>query len=119
MRLLKKLLLNRFIFSIIILIVFAFDYKMYTIEPLRFYSFEKPQTLIANEYYEVEFGAPSIYVQVFYEGNKIHLVPTSIPPILSELYKPLIAWYYYLGALVIVNIFPFSIFHGKKRNRKK
>jgi len=119
LRLLKTLLLNRFVFSIIILVLFSFDFKLITLDPLRFYSLEQP-TGVPTEYYEIEFGAPTLYIKIYYENDKIHLVPTdNIDGLNLTEVNPVLAWYYYAGLLVLVNIFPFSLINKSKQKKKK
>lgn len=119
MRLIKTLLLNRFVLSIIIFVLFAFDFKLIKMNPLRFYSLNQPSGA-PTEYYEIEFGAPKLYIKIYYEGNKIHLVPTdNISGYNLTLVNPVLSWYYYAGLLVLVNVFPFGLINKSKRKKKK
>lgn len=119
MKLLKLLFLNRFILSILVIALFAFDYSLVKLNPFSYYSLSQP-TVPPSEYYEVEFGSPTIYVKIYYEGNRIHLVPTDdISGFNLIKVEPILSWYYYGLILVIVNIFPFGLFNKSKKKESK
>lgn len=121
MKLLLKLILNRFILSILLIFFFAIDFKFIRLNPMETYSFSRPPiTSQANGYYIVELGEPEIYIEVFYQDGKIHLVPTSNTPSASTpLIQPLVDWYYYALALALVNIIPFRWFTKTKKVKKR
>jgi len=121
MKLLLKLILNRFILSILIMLFFAMDYKMIALNPFQTYSVKRPpETVIANNYYVIEFGETDIYVEVTYLDNHIHLVPkSSLPSAAVELKQPVLAWYYYGLALALANIIPFGWFTKTKKQKKR
>ena len=119
MNFLLKMILNRFILSVLIIFFFLIDFKFLTLNPLRTYSLHKPLNE-ANEYYEVELGSALVYVYIHYDGSHIHLVPkddTPLPSLTQN--QPLIAWYYYFGSLALVNIIPFKWFLTSKKSKKK
>lgn len=119
MRLLYRLFINRFILSLLVLALFALDYFFIQVIPMRIISFTEPN-VTASEYYEVELGEAKIYVLIHYDGDKIHLVPTTITPDNSLTQKNvIIPYYYYALALVIVNIIPWKIFFPSKKKKKK
>ena len=121
MNFLLKLILNRFILSILIIFLFALDFKFLTISPLRYYSLNQPE-VAATEYYEVELGAAKIYVYISYDGSNIHLVPTDNLPVGTTIENPtMVAWYYYGLALALTNIIPWKWFtkSDKSKDKKK
>ena len=123
MKLLLKLILNRFILSILLLFFFSLDYKMVRLNPFEYYSVTRPPiSAVADGYYIIEFGETDIYIEVTYLDGLIHLVPKSnVPdPSLVQI-QPLVAWYYYGLLLALANIIPFSWFmkSSKPKKRKK
>lgn len=120
MKFLIRLIFNRLILSLLVLFFFAIDYNFLTLNPLQYYTIEKP-VVAATEYYEVEIGEALIYIEISYDNNRIHLVPTTEVPSSSLVKnKTIVSWYYYLGAMAVVNIFPFGLFFkSKKKNVKK
>lgn len=121
MKLLLRLIFNKFILTLLILFLFAIDYRFLIIDPVQYYTFEKP-VVAATEYYEVELGEAVIYINISYDNNRIHLVPTNdIPSTSLNKRETFVSWYYYLGGIALVQIIPFSIFFktNKKKDNKK
>lgn len=123
MKLLLKLILNRFILSLIILFFFSLDYKMVRLNPFEYYSVTRPPiSAVADGYYIIEFGETDIYIEVTYLDGHIHLVPKSdVPPASLVQIQPLLPWYYYGLLLALANIIPFGWFmkSSKPKKRKK
>ncbi|WP_162146811.1 hypothetical protein [Acholeplasma granularum] len=123
MKFILKLILNRFILSILIFFVFALDFNMLKLMPTQMYSYNRPPaSAISSAYYEIELGAPKIYIEITYDENNIYLVPKSeLSSHLTtdDLDQPLIAWYYYAFTLALVNIIPFNWFTRTKKSNKK
>lgn len=105
--------------SVIIIFLFALDFKFLTLNPVRTYSLNQPE-VTASEYYEVELGAAKIYVFIFYDGTNIHLVPTDAIPDIAMIENPtVVAWYYYFGGIALANIIPFHWFFKKENPKPK
>ncbi|WP_264229283.1 hypothetical protein [Acholeplasma laidlawii] len=121
MKLLLKLILNRFMLSILIIFFFALDYKFVRLNPVELYTVKRPpETTLADSYYVIEFGETDIFIEITYLDGKIHLVPKSeLSNPLTEENKPLIAWYYYVLGLALANTIPFGWFTKSKKVSKK
>lgn len=120
MKLLLKLILNRFILSILILLFFTLDYKMMRINPFEMYTVARPpESVAADAYYIIEFGETDIFVEVTYLDGKIHLVPKSeLVDNSTTQNQPIVSWYYYVLALALANIIPFGLFTKTKKVKK-
>ncbi|VEU82487.1 hypothetical protein [Acholeplasma hippikon] len=121
MKFLLRLVFNRLILSLLIILFFALDYNFVKLNPVQYYAFEKP-VVAATEYYEIELGEAKFYVHIAYDNERIHLVPTNeVPSSSLTLNKPIISWYYYGLALALANIIPFGFFFksNKKKDKKK
>ncbi len=116
LKFLLRLICNRFMLSVIIIFLFALDFKFLTLNPLRTYSLNQP-TVTATEYYEVELGAAKIFVFISYDGSNIHLVPTDTIPLAMIENPTIVAWYYYFGAVALANIIPFHWFFKKEKRK--
>ena len=119
MKFLLKLILNRFVLSLLIIFLFLMDFKFLQLNPFAYYSFNQP-TVAASEYYEVELGSATVYVYISYDGQNIHLVPSSDLPDLTLTENPtLVAWYYYFGAYFLANVIPWGFFFPKDKSKDK
>lgn len=121
MKTLLKLILNRFILSILIILFFSLDYKMIRVSPFEMYTVSRPPvSSVVDEYYIIEFGETDIFVEVTYLDGKIHLVPKSELSNSLTLHKqPIIPWFYYVLGLALANIIPFGWFTKSKKPIKK
>ncbi len=109
--------------SLIILFLFALDFKLLKLFPTEFYDFNRaPESVLATEYYEIQFGEPTLYIEITYHEGRIHLVPKDTLDPTLILNAPMVAWYYYVGALALANIIPFKWFlktdKPKNKNQK-
>lgn len=109
--------------SVLIIFLFALDFKMLKLFPNQVYSVNRPPiTATATEYYEIQFGEPTLYIEITYHEGSIHLVPKdTLNPVLV-LNAPIVSWYWYVGALALANIIPFHWFTKKdkpKHNKQK
>ena len=68
MNFILRLILNRFVLSILIIFFFLIDFKFVKLNPLQYYSLNQPQ-VDASEYYEVELGSAKIYVYIHYSQH--------------------------------------------------
>ncbi len=124
MRLLLRLILNRYVLSLLILLVLLFDFKVISLYQSEFsiITFDEPPIVEPYAYYELPLEMIGIqWIEVRIDQGFIYHIPVEVTLVEEALISnPVISPLYYLIALLVAWFFPFKWFINLgKPNKKK